>query len=287
MENRDGYEADFTSVRTLFTNLAEAKLIEAKTSNPDNYSRLGVEDIDLANAQGVLVSIEGLEEPVEIIIGNFGSIGKNTQYIRQKGEKQSWLINKKLNVDQDVTRWLKKDLIDIPPERVKSIQIQHPDESVIMIENKGTEDYEFALLNALPDGKKVSESEIYQVANALSSLQLIDVASLENLKEETVQPIITKFLTYDGITLTASSFTENDQTYSAFEIKFNAEDVDDSISNDGDGLDPAVKSDPETAKALVQEAAPKLKGWAFVLPTITKDALVKKLENFYLEEDAS
>ena len=287
VENRDGYEANFALIRSLFTNLAEAKLIEAKTSNPDNYSRLGVEDVELANAQGVLVSIEGLGEPVEFIAGKVGSVGKNTQYIRRKGEEQSWLINKKLNVDQDVTRWLKKDLLDIPPERVKSIQIHHPDGSVITIENQGTEDYEFALLNAIPEGKKISESEVYQVANALSSLQLIDVASLENLNEEAAQPIATKFLTYDGITLTANSFTENDQAYSVFKIEFNIDDVDSSVSNNDDTSNVAVKSDPDAAQALVQEVAPKLKSWAFVLPTITKDALVKKLENFYLDKDAT
>ena len=96
VENRDGYEADYAMVRSLFTNLAEAKLIEAKTSNPDNYSRLGVEDIEEANAQGVQFSIEGLGDPVKIVAGNPGTVGKNSQYVRRVGEKQGWLINKKL-----------------------------------------------------------------------------------------------------------------------------------------------------------------------------------------------
>lgn len=287
VENRDGYQADFTLVRSLFTNLAEAKLIEAKTSNPDNYSRLGVEDIEQEKAQGVQFSIEGLGEQVNIIAGNAGTIGKNSQYIRRVGENQSWLINKKLNLKQDVTRWLKKDILDIPPERVKSIQIKHTDGSVITIENKGTEDYEFALLNELPEGKIISESEVYQVANALSSLQLVDVASLDKIDQEAAQPIITKYFTYDGLTLTAKSFPVKDQMYSIFDIEFNAENVDDNSTSVKNETNSAVNSDPEAAQELEQQVSPKLKGWAFVLPTITKDALIKKLENFYLDEDAS
>lgn len=287
VEDRDGYEADFAMVRSLFTNLAEAKLIEAKTSNPDNYSRLGVEDIEQAKAQGAQFSIEGLGGPVNIIAGNDGTVGKNSQYIRRAGENQSWLINKKLNIKKDATHWLRKDILDIPPERVKSIQIQHTDESVITIENKGTEDYEFALLNELPEGKVISESEIYQVANALSSLQLVDVVSLENIEEEAVQSVITKFFTYDGLTLTAKSFSIEDQMYSVFDIEFNAENVDDSSADVDNETTPSVSSDQKAAQELVQKVAPKLKGWAFVLPTITKDSLIKKLENFYLDEDAS
>ena len=139
----------------------------------------------------------------------------------------------------------------------------------------------------MPEGKIISESEIYQVANALSSLQLVDVASLEKLNEDAVQPVITKFLTYDGLTVTANSFFIDEQAYSILNIEFNAENIDDSVTTKNDGTDPAVNSDPKSAQELVEKVSPKLKGWAFVLPTITKDALIKKLENFFLDEDAA
>jgi len=286
VDNRDGYEANFPVVHEVFNYLAEAKLIESKTSNPEKYSKLGVENVADSNAQGVQFSIKGLSTPVEIIAGNNGSTGKNSQYIRRVDEKQSWLINKKLNLKRDVTEWLRKDILNIPPERVKSVQIKHTDGSVITVENKGTEEYEFSLLNPLPEGKQISESEIYQVANALSSLQLRDVASLEKLDVEAVQPIITTFMTYDGITITAKSFTIEEQTYSMLDIEFNAENIEANSNKLKDESDPAVNSDPNAAEEFVNTVAPRLKGWAFVLPTITADALVKRLENFFLAEDA-
>jgi hypothetical protein len=50
--------------------------------------------------------------------------------------------------------------------------------------------------------------------------------------------------------------------------------------------DPAMKFDPKAAEELAQKTAPRLKDWAYVLPTITHNALVKKLEDFFLDEDA-
>ena len=123
VDSRDGYEANKAAVRILFDNLAEAKLVEAKTSNPDNYAKLGVEDIDNTKAQGILFSVAGLQESTDIIFGNDGSSGKNTQYVRRKGEAQSWLINKKLKLNTDVTEWLQKDILDIPPERIKLFKL--------------------------------------------------------------------------------------------------------------------------------------------------------------------
>lgn len=287
VENRDNYIADIGAVRKTFNNLAEAKLIEAKTSNPDNYKKLGVEDVTKPNAQGVQIVIDGLDQEVNIILGNKGKAGDKTQYIRRVGEQQSWLINKNLDLNKDATNWLKKDILDIPPERIKSIQIKHSDESVIDLENKGTEQFEFVLLNSLPEDKKVSESEIYQVANALSSLQLTDVVSSEKIEAESVKHVLTTFQTFDGLSIEANSYIIDDQMYTKLQIKFNPDLVDASKSNNQNadsGYDAAVRSDPEAAQALATKVGPKLDGWAYILPTITQEALIKTLDSFAVDE---
>ena len=290
VDNRAGYEANVKAVRQVFTALAEAKLTEAKTSNPDNYTKLGVEDVDAEDAQGVLVTIEGLSNPVEIIFGNDGSSGKNTQYVRTKGEEKSWLINKKINFARDTTDWLQKELLDIPPERIKTIQIQHPDGTKINISNTGNAAYEFDLDASPPEGKKISDSEIYQVANALSSLQLRDVITYEALNKEEIEPIRTVFKTFDGLTITTTSYASTIEPYFTIEITFNAADVDQAVINakqEGENIsDAAMVSDPKAAEALANSAQSKLSGWAYLFPTITKSALTKKLDGFFIDKDA-
>ena len=290
VDNRAGYEANVKAVRQVFAALAEANLTEAKTSNPENYTRLGVEDVEDKNAKGVLVSIEGLSNPVEIIFGNDGSSGKNTQYVRNKGEAKSWLINKKINFGRDTVDWLQKDLIDIPPERIKSILIKHPDGTTINISNTGNAAYEFALDATAPEGKKISDSEIYQVANALSSLQLRDVISLEALNKEEIEPIISVFKTFDGLTITTTSYASDIEPFFTIDVEFNADDVDESIKNAStdseSSSDAALVSDPKAAEELAKSAKSKLSGWGYLVPTITKDALTKELDGFFIEKGA-
>lgn len=266
VDNRDGYTANIAAVRTMFENLAEAKLVEAKTSNPDNYVKLGVEDLDSKQAQGVLFSIEGLQDSTNIIFGKDGSSGKNTQYVRRKDEQQSWLINKKLNFKRDVTDWLKKDLLDIPPERIKALQITHPDGAVINVANDGEEAYKFTLDATPPEGMKLSESEVYQLANALSYLQLRDVALLSNIDVESIEPVITIFKTFDGLTITSKSYASELDTYFTIDVAFSADDIDQNVATNESQAestsDAAMKSNPEAAEELANSAKAKLAGWA-------------------------
>jgi hypothetical protein len=279
VDNRDGYQANIALVRDTFNNLAEAKLIEAKTSNPENFVKLGVEDLAAEKAQGVLLTLEGLQSPVNVIFGKDGSSGKNTQFVRRKDEQQSWLINKKIKLDRDVTDWLQKDLLDIPPEQIKVVQIKHPDGSEVTIKNDGLEEYEFTLDADVPDGKKISESEVYQLANAMSSLQLRDVASFSKLNVESMTPVITTFKTFDGLTIVAKSYPLDLETYFTVEVAFSKQDVDEDSSN------PLIISNPEAAEKLAKVSTAKLNGWAYIFPTITQSALIKTLDSFFIEQE--
>ncbi len=291
VDNRDGYEANVAVVRHVFEKLANAKLTEAKTSNPDNYTKLGVENIDNENAQGVLLSIDGLGDAVNIIFGNDGSSGKNTQYVRYQNEEQSWLINEKINVARDVTDWLEKDILDIPPERIKSILIRHADGTEIRITNTGNEAYEFDLHAVAPEGKKISDSEIYQVANALSSLQLKDVSKFENINTgNSIDTITAEFKTFDGLTITTTGYPSTINSNFTINLSFNVNEVDKNIAENTDNnessSDAAMVSDPKAAEELAKTLETKLAGWAYIFPTITQNALIKKLDDFFIDEDA-
>ncbi|QMU60932.1 MAG: DUF4340 domain-containing protein [Gammaproteobacteria bacterium] len=290
VDNRDGYQANIAAVRLMLTGLADAKLAEAKTSNPDNYSKLGVEDVSHIKAQGVLFTLEGLDGVNDIIFGNNGSSGKNTQYVRRKDGQQSWLINKKLNIKRAVTDWLQKDILDIPPERIKSVQIQHPDSEIVNIANDGEEEYEYTLDASIPEDMSLSESEIYQVANALSSLQLRDVATFSTLNTESIVPVVTIFKTFDGLTITTKAYTLEIDKYFTVEVEFSAADVDLNIVNNENQTestsDSALKSDPKAAAELAEKSKQRLNGWAYLFPNITQDALTKKLDNFFIPKEA-
>ena len=63
------YPADLGMIRANLLALAEARIVEEKTSTPDLYERLGVQDIALETARGVQLEISGTRTPIRLIIG--------------------------------------------------------------------------------------------------------------------------------------------------------------------------------------------------------------------------
>src|SRR5690606_27063134 len=78
---RHGYAADITKIRGVLRGLADARIVEEKTSNPAYYDRLGVSDIDSAEARGIEVAAFAGDEPlVAVIVGD--SAGGGQHYVR-------------------------------------------------------------------------------------------------------------------------------------------------------------------------------------------------------------
>jgi hypothetical protein len=121
-------------------------------------------------------------------------------------------------------------------------------------------------------------------------LQLKDVISFSKLNTDTISPVITEFKTFDGLTVTLKAYSIEDENYFTIDVVFSSDDVDQTIVNDENQAestsDSAIKSDPKAAEELALKSNVRLSGWAYLLPTITQDALTKKLEDFFIEEDA-
>ena len=69
VSDRDSYPADDGKVRKLLIELADAKIAEQKTSDPQQYAKLGVEDTKGTAATSVRIELAGTPKPVDLIIG--------------------------------------------------------------------------------------------------------------------------------------------------------------------------------------------------------------------------
>src|SRR5262245_9423392 len=59
LKSRDGYPVDIAKVRTLLVGLGEAEIVEPKTSKPDRYAALELEDPEQKGAKSRLVRLLG------------------------------------------------------------------------------------------------------------------------------------------------------------------------------------------------------------------------------------
>ena len=69
MSERDNYPADEGKVRKLLIAIADAKVLEEKTSKPESYATLGVEDTKAAGATSLRIDLVGAPKPVSLIAG--------------------------------------------------------------------------------------------------------------------------------------------------------------------------------------------------------------------------
>jgi hypothetical protein len=200
---RDDYRADFAKLAVLVAALAEARIVEEKTSNPDNYAQLGVDD-PAAGGSGTHVTLSGEGFEYELIVGK--SAQGVFRYARVPSDQTSYLVDQALDMPSSPDDWLVKEIVDLAADRIRRVTITHADGETITIEKQSAEDANYSAPN-IPAGRELSYPSVgNSIAGALSGLTFEAVR-----KARAAEPATTTVLeTWDGLTVTASIVSEDD-----------------------------------------------------------------------------
>lgn len=214
---KDGYPADTEKVRQTLISLAEARIVEPKTANPDFYDRLGVEGVEDEAAGGVAVTLTGADMPVNVIVGD--TEGTSQVYVRQADQAQSFLVDRNPDVGNETTDWLATEILAIPGDRMARVTVTHPDGEVVSVSKADSEQSNFDL-EEIPPGRELQYASVANVmGNVLSSLNLQDVEP----RTDTDEPVtVTEFVTFDGLAITAESVEREDEAWVAFRAEYRA-----------------------------------------------------------------
>lgn len=259
---RKNYPADVGRIRRNLLALAEARIIEEKTSDPAYYDRLGVQDLSAPAAGGVQLTLTGGNDLPGVIIGLAPPGTSDLTYVRRAGEPSSWLITGKFDLGKNGGEWLDRALTDIPAGRIQSVTISHPGLETVRISRAGTKEKaakegttEF-LVADVPAGRDLSYPGVGNgVASALADLQLENAQTKETLGANPGKPIVARFVTTDGLTVEASAWRLADGTRFTF------------IAS-GDG--------PAGKEAAALNA--RLGGWVYTLPSYKAEQLTRRLQ---------
>jgi hypothetical protein len=267
MAERDNYAADVGRIRKNLLALAEARIVEEKTANPEFYERLGVQDISSPSAGGLQLTITGGKEPIGLIVGLPQPGGADLTYVRRAGEPGSWLIAAQFDLAKTGGEWLDRALTDIPAERIGSVTIDHPGIETLRISRApapeqpaaeaatGPEGIVEFSVAGVPKGRELSYPGVANgVASVLADLKLEDVQTREALGASPGKPVVARFATIDGLTVEASAWRLQDGTRVTF-----------SASGTGDA--------EKEAAALNA----RLGGWVYTLPSYKTEQLTRRL----------
>jgi hypothetical protein len=118
---RGDYPADVSKLRKLLLALSDAKIVEEKTSNPANFSIIGVEDPSMPGASGAEISITARDGKHAVIIGK--PIGEGN-FVRRSGKNSSYSVEPGISFEAEPRYWIDSHLTDIPAANIQSIEIK-------------------------------------------------------------------------------------------------------------------------------------------------------------------
>ena len=201
---RDGYEADFAKVFELLRALAELEKSEARTSNPEWYARLGVQDVGATDASGRRLDFP-LNELPSLIVGQVDPSGQGS-YARIQDQAESWLADRVIELPLDPVQWLEPGIMDIPAGDIEQVIVRHADGETVQIRNAGTERDDFVLLDVPEDRQAGPAFQRTALANGLRGLNLEDVRAFDGEIPESAVRVL--FTTEDGLNFVASVFQQ-------------------------------------------------------------------------------
>ncbi|NIW23165.1 MAG: DUF4340 domain-containing protein, partial [Gammaproteobacteria bacterium] len=253
VRERSGYSADLTKVRHTLLSFAEARILEAKTANPELHDRLGVEDVGSDTAGGVAVSLQGPGEPTQIIVGD--AAGDYRRYVRRAGENQSYMINRDPEIGETAADWLDSNIIDLASGRVREIVVTHPDGEFVRASKASADEANFAV-QSIPEGRSLLYDSVANViAGVLQNLTLEDV---ERATDTTVPQTVTELITFDGLRLTVTSLERDDAAW----IRI------------------AAASEPDSEQAEeAQTLNERFAGWRYRIPSYKLEQLTRRMDD--------
>jgi hypothetical protein len=299
---RSGYPAAEAKLRKLLLGIADAEIREEKTSNPENYANLGVEDVSDASATGIRVEVTGVEPAINLIVGKQGP-GVGSQYVRRAGEARSWLIDASIDKSSKPQDWLSSSIVDVRADRVQSAEISTKDAKPYSAVKSSRADANFTI-EKLPKGKELSlPSAPNSLASALTALSLSDVKAASEFDEK--PEAHATYRTFDGLVVELDGWTREDKRFIAARARYDAalaerfkvpsEDKEATKpSTDSEGApaskDEADKPAEDSAGPAKQDVAAEaqklndtLNGWVYEVPEYKYDAIFKPLSEMLKE----
>jgi len=203
--------------------LADMRLIERKTAQPEHYGRLEVEDPGAEDAKSRLVRLEAADGTVlaEAIIGKQRHRLTGTEpsgtYLRRPGEATSWLASGGVQIGEEVTRWLDHEIVDLNSRAIERIAIEPVAEPGYVVE-RDRPDGAWRMAD-LAEGEALKDDpDFARLTGAVSDLRLEDVKPRDQLSWP-AESNLARIRTFDGLEMTVRLAKIDDQYWATFDAR--------------------------------------------------------------------
>lgn len=267
--DRFDHPIDANDVRRLIVSISDMRYIERKTSMPERFARLEVDDIDGINAESAYVKISDAAGAVlaEAIVGRpsarFIDGSVSGTYIRVPDTNDVWLVSGVANVQTRLVPWLERSIVSLPANTVARVELSGSDGTVVL-SRESAESEDFVLADP-PEGRVLDQRKITSISRALASVSLEDIQPSGDLALP-ADAQTAKVTTFDGVSVSVKLAKIDDKNWATFSASYAG--------------DPADQSDAaKTAQASVDEINQRVSKWVYWLPSATFENLTAKTED--------
>jgi hypothetical protein len=255
------YPVQETKLRAMLTGLTELRLTEPRTSDPAQFSRLGVDDPNTATSSADLLRVvDATGKPILAVIVGHRRVRSQANvpedvYVRRPDDTQSWLAEGSLQVDADPALWLDRDIMNISHDRIAGVVVG--DQALVF----GRTDGRFTLTQPA-DHKKLEDYKVEDVARALETLTLQAVKADADAPGQDAGHAL--FTTNDGLAVTVTLRHADKDVWARF----------------------AVTASADKAKPEADRLNARLAGWTYQIGSWKEKALAPTMDDLVAEEPA-
>lgn len=227
VKENNGYPADINKVRELVLGVSNLLKVEPKTRKPENYERIGLQDVTAKDSPAVHITLNAGSENVvaDLIIGNskasHADDSKMSYYIRVSNDPQSWLVDGKLPDKWEAKDWLDVNIFEIDRSRIKQVVVNHQDGENVYIHRADSSVRDFTLDSLKPGEQITAPFEVNNIATTFTKMTFDDVVSEKESGAEATPVYTAKLTTFDGLEITFEPHKKGDIHLVKYSASFN------------------------------------------------------------------
>jgi hypothetical protein len=220
LAERGDYPVQGDKLRGMLTGLTELRLAEKRTSDPAEFSKLGLEDPTKPKAESNLIRVldSGGKPIVELVVGHHrvrteGNLA-DAIYVRKPDSEQTWLAEARLQVEAEPQNWLDRDVLNIDPSRIVSVNATHGEQTLEFV-RQGDK----LVLKSPADHPPLEDYKVDEVGRGLQLLTFTDVKRRDDMPGEKIGESV--FTTADGLKVTVTGAHAGNDLWARFDVSGN------------------------------------------------------------------
>ena len=297
VEEKERYPAEADRVHKLLLGAAAMKRIEPKTSNPELYPKLWLEDPTGEDAKSVRYV---LENEAGAALANWvlgdrrpskADASRTETYIRVADDPLAWLVDGSVPGGATIIDWLDRAVARIDRERLRGVEVVHADGAVIAVGKSLASDDDFVLRDIPADREADSQYRINDIGRFLEDLRFEDVAPSASPDVAGSVDTRVEVTTFDGLRVHLETVMRDGEAW----VRLRAEVDEGLVETSGeDGEDTVAPADDESdaeskgatggllpldeVRAEAERLNARWQGWAYELSSHKRDYLAKRMD---------